>query len=156
VALANRPTETCRDKALRLLAQRPHFNAELAKKLQARGFSEQDIEMTLHGLESHGWLDDRRFAIEMASGPLARKGYGPRRIRAELERKGVESEIADVAVAAVYGNAAEELEGARRALTRRSKRGGDRAAVGRFLERRGFSTGIILTVLDEIEFDSEG
>ena len=154
MTLANRPPESCRDKALRLLAQRPHFNAELARKLQARGFSEQEIEETLHELESHGWLDDRRFAIEMASGPLSRKGYGPRRIRAELERKGVGSEIADVAVASVFEESGDELKAARRALERRSKTSGGRAAAGRFLERRGYSTGVILTILDEIEFEA--
>jgi len=140
---------------LRLLAQRPHFNAELAQKLRSRGFHEEEIEETLGDLESHGWLDDRRFAIEMASGPLARKGYGPRRMRAELERKGVDGEIAEAAVAAVYESAGDELDAARRVLERRTKGPGDRAAAGRYLERRGFSTGVILTVLDEIEFDPE-
>ena len=101
----------------------------------------------------HGWLDDRRFAIEMASGPLTRKGYGPRRIRAELERKGVEPDIADEAVTAVFENSGDELKAARRVLERRSKGSGDRAAAGRYLERRGYSTGVILTILDEIEID---
>jgi regulatory protein len=153
VNLANRPPETCRDKALRLLAQRPHFNAELVRKLEARGFDEQEIEVTLRDLESLGWLDDRRFALEMASGPLARKGYGPRRIRAELERRGVDSEIADAAVEAVYEDPGAELEAARRALSKRTRGHGDRAAAGRYLERRGYSTGVILTILDELEFD---
>jgi len=89
----------------------------------------------------------------MATGPLARKGYGPRRIRAELERKGVEGEIAEAAVAAVYESTTDELDGARRALEKRSKGPGDRAAAGRYLERRGFSMGIILTVLDEMEIE---
>ena len=91
----------------------------------------------------------------MATGPLARKGYGPRRIRAELERKGVEADIAEAAVAAVYESTTDELDGARRALEKRSKGPGDRAAAGRYLERRGYSMGVILTVLDEIEFDPE-
>ncbi|MGB5552988.1 MAG: regulatory protein RecX [Thermoanaerobaculia bacterium] len=125
----------------------------MARKLEARGFSEQEIGETLRDLESNGWLDDRRFAIEMATGPLARKGYGPRRLRAELERRGVEGEIAEVAVASVYASVADELDAARRALERRTKGPGDRAAAGRFLERRGFSTGVILTILDEIDFD---
>ena len=89
----------------------------------------------------------------MATGPLARKGYGPRRIRAELERKGVEGEIAEAAVAAVYESTTDELDGARRALEKRSKGPGDRAAAGRYLERRGYSMGVILTVLDEMEIE---
>lgn len=84
-------------------------------------------------------------------GPLARKGYGPRRMRAELERRGVEGEIAEAAVTAVYVTAEDERDAARRALERRTKNPSDRAAAGRYLERRGFSTGVILTVLDEIE-----
>jgi regulatory protein len=112
-----------------------------------------EIEEALQDLESQGWLDDRRFAIEMASGPLTRKGYGPRRMRAELERRGVDEEIVEAAVAAVYESTADELDAARRSLERRTKGPGDRAAAGRFLERRGFSTGVILTILDEIDFD---
>lgn len=72
-------------------------------------------------------------------------------MRAELERRGVESEIAEVAVASVYENAGDEIDAARKALERRSKGPGDRAAAGRYLERRGFSTGVILSVLNEIE-----
>ncbi len=87
----------------------------------------------------------------MASGPLTRKGYGPRRIRAELERKGVDSEIADAAVASVFEEPGDELKAARLALSKRSKGPGDRAAAGRYLERRGYSTGVILTILDEME-----
>jgi len=143
----------CQDKAQRLLALRPHFKAELAKKLEARGFHEQEIEQTLEHLEERGWLDDRRFAIEWTTGPLVRKGYGPRRMRAELERRGVDDDIAEAAVSSVYENVGDELDAARRALERRSKGTGDRAAAGRFLERRGFSTGVILTILDEIDFE---
>ncbi len=141
---------------MRLLALRPHFNAELARKLEARGFGGPEIEETLRDLELHGWLDDRRFAIEMASGPLTRKGYGPRRIRAELERKGVEPGIADEAVTAVFEDPGDELQAARRVLERRSKGPGDRAAAGRYLERRGYSTGVILTILDDIDIDPDG
>jgi regulatory protein len=148
--------ETCRDKALSLLAQRPHFTAELVRKLQARGFAEPVIEQTLEYLEGHGWLDDRRFALEMAAGSLSRKGFGPRRMRAELERRGVDGEIAEAAVASVFEGPGDELEAARRALSRRSRGHGGRAAAGRYLERRGFSTGVILTVLEDTDFDSEG
>jgi SOS response regulatory protein OraA/RecX len=84
---------------------------------------------------------------------LARKGYGPRRIRAELERKGVASDIVDAAVAAVYKDSGAELKAARRALSKRTGGPGDRATAGRYLERRGYSMSVILTVLDELEFD---
>jgi SOS response regulatory protein OraA/RecX len=90
----------------------------------------------------------------MASGPLIRKGYGPRRIRAELERKGVDSEIADAAVASVFEEPSDELKAARLALSKRSKGHGDRAAAGRYLERRGYSTGVILTILDEMKLEA--
>ena len=153
--MASRSAESCRDKALRLLAQRPHFEAELLQKLSARGFGDEEILQTLANLEAQGYLDDRRHALEMAQGPLSRKGYGPRRMRAELERRGVDGEIAENAVAAVYGDLDAELKAARRALSKRSKGPGDRASAGRYLERRGFSTGVILTVLDDIEVNTD-
>lgn len=74
-------------------------------------------------------------------------------MRAELERRGVEGEIAEAAVASVYASVADELDAARRALERRTKGPSDRAAAGRYLERRGFSTGVILTILNEVDLD---
>ncbi|NIA01613.1 MAG: regulatory protein RecX, partial [Bacteroidia bacterium] len=65
-------------------------------------------------------------------------------------------DIADEAVTAVFEDPGDELQAARRVLERRSKGPGDRAAAGRYLERRGYSTGVILTILDEIDIDPDG
>lgn len=142
----------CYDKALQLLARRPHFRLELARKLLTRKFREDQVEQVLTRLEQQGLIDDDRQAIELTLGPLTRKGYGPRRMRAELERRGVSSELAVAAVTEAFPTPESELEAARLAAERLSRRSGTSTPrLARTLERRGFSTRVILQLLEELE-----
>ncbi len=129
-------------KALELLGRRAHFRAELEAKLAARGFPAAAVEEAMGRLAERGYLDDRaaaRLWVEAAQ----RKGYGPRRLRAELVRRGVEAEIAAEAVAAVIGAGERE-----RALAVAGRfRGSDPAALARHLDRKGFSKPIILAIV---------
>ncbi|MGB6641572.1 MAG: RecX family transcriptional regulator, partial [Thermoanaerobaculia bacterium] len=81
-------TTDCYTKAQELLARRPHFRRELAVKLASRKFSPEEVETTLARLAEQGYLDDLEHAFDLARGPLQRKGFGPRRLRYELERRG--------------------------------------------------------------------
>lgn len=140
----------CYTKAQELLARRPHFRRELAAKLASRKFSAEEIETTLGRLAEQGYLDDREHAFEMARGPLQRKGYGPRRLRHELERRGAPEEVVDDVVAAVLADG--ELDPARQAAERWLSRGRhDRQALARHLDRKGYSKGVILRVLEELK-----
>lgn len=137
-------------KALDLLARRPHFRRQLAAKLVARGFDDADVEAACDRLTAEGLLDDRACAIDLASGALRRKGYGPHRMRAELRRRGAGGEVAEEAVKRAVGGREQELamDAARRWLaTRRA----DRAALARHLERKGYSSGVIVSLLGEAE-----
>ena len=140
----------CYTNAQELLARRPHFRRELAVKLASRKFSDEEIETTLARLAEQGYLDDLEHAFDLARGPLRRKGYGPRRLRHELERRGAAEEVVDAVLAAVLADG--ELTPARRAAERWLSRGKrDRQALARHLDRKGYSTGVILRVLEELE-----
>lgn len=140
----------CRQKALELLARRPHFTRELAAKLAARGFSPAQIETCVTELESRGLLDDQREALALASGPMMRRGFGPRRIEAELRRRGVEQDVASAVLSELFPRPADELDRARDAADRWRRRGrGAGATLMRHLDRKGFSKAVILRLMEE-------
>lgn len=146
------PRDDCFDKAIELLARRPHFRRELASKLLTRGFDHDEVESVLDRVDDRGLLDDRQNAEILATGSLKRKGFGPRRMRATLESKGVDRELALTVVGEIFPNRESEVEAARIAVQRwRFSRREERAKVGRHLERKGYSTGVVLQVLDELD-----
>lgn len=76
------------NRAMRLLAQRDHSEAELRRKLVAQSASEADVEQSIAYCYEHNWLDDGRFA-ERYVVLRSQKGYGAQRIQQELMMKGI-------------------------------------------------------------------
>ena len=149
---------SCFDKACELLALRPHFRAELERKLGRRGHDEAAIGAALARLEELGYLDDAGCARSLAAGRLSRNGYGPLRMRAELERRGAPAAAAEEAVAAVF---AEGDEAAARLATERwlARLGGkpaSRAALARHLSRKGFRSGTVMELARELVREADG
>ena len=91
----------------RLLSRRPYTEAELRERLARRGLEDDVIEHTMARLDSLDLVDDGSFAKQWVEERASRKGLGSRRLRAELERKGVAPEEIDEALAAEAGS---ELE----------------------------------------------
>jgi regulatory protein len=77
-----------RSVALRLLARREHSRHELALKLRQRKIEPALINTVLDEYEDEGWLDDHRFADVFARQRMD-MGYGPLRILADLQQRGV-------------------------------------------------------------------
>jgi regulatory protein len=138
--LAARDPARVRAKALGLLARREHSAGELKTKLLERGYESTAVEAVLSSLAQEKLLSDERFVQEFVAARV-RRGSGPMKIRAELRGRGVEGELADLALAALKGASAEGAAAARR------KRFGaelpkdmpERARQARFLQQRGFS-----------------
>ena len=142
----------CHDKALELVARRPHFRRELDQKLFRRGFSRDEIELTLEGLSRTGLVDDLGHARDLALGPMARKDFGPRRVRAELMRRGVAEEVAETVVSETFSGPEEELRRGREAALKRTRTSAmDTSKLGRYLDRKGYSKTVILRILEEID-----
>ena len=142
---------TAYERAVRLLAQRPHFRAELAKKLAARGHQRDEIDAALERCRAQGYLDDEAVARAFATERQERRGLGRARVAADLRRRGAPA----AATAAALGATSDEDELVRareaaRKWRRKSAASGDpRAALARHLDRKGFSRRAILAVLDE-------
>jgi regulatory protein len=73
---------------LRLLAMREHSQRELLDKLALRGYSRADVEPIIAEFAEQGWQDNQRFAECYARQRMI-KGYGPLRIRYELQQRGI-------------------------------------------------------------------
>jgi regulatory protein len=145
--------------ALRLLTARDYTEARLREKLSGREFSESDIEASLKRMVSEGWVNDLRFAERFAESALASgRYYGPR-LRQEMRRRGLLSEL----VSDVLGRITEdhdECQDMRVVFDRRFsgfsfKTASDREkrrAMG-FLQRRGFGFSAIMQILRATEHE---
>lgn len=97
------------DKATRILAMRDHSEQELRRKLSAQPtfpgkpkteedpFTPEDIEKVIAWCYEHRWLDDAQFASRFIAS-RNRKGYGPQRIRQELQGKGIARDLSEAAM----------------------------------------------------------
>jgi regulatory protein len=131
---------TVRTAALALLAGRDFGRAELARRLQQRGYPAGVVAAVVEGLVAERLLSDSRF-VEQFIRQRAGRGHGPVRIRAELRERAVP----DAEVEAGLEAAAVDWAAAARALRRRrfgASPPGDyseRARQARFLQYRGFT-----------------
>jgi regulatory protein len=78
--------------AVRLLARREHGAKELVKKLQQKGYSSAEAAEALAACERQGLQSDARFT-ESLTRLRIRQGYGPIRIRHELNQLGISTEL---------------------------------------------------------------
>lgn len=142
------PAATPRKVAMDLLARREHSRLELLHKL-ARRFGDREprseLEVAIDTLAAEGLQSDERFALSFARERLHR-GHGPRRIRVELQQRGVDDTLIDTALAEVPAEEGTTWAGQARLVL--AKRFGDGPARGfperarrlRFLDQRGFGT----------------
>jgi regulatory protein len=141
------PTPNCYDKAVALLARRPHFRSQLAAKLAQRGYPPLEVEAALTRLETRGLLDDRETARAYLASRRARGSEGKARLARELAVRGAPAEVVREVLVDLPSD---ELPAARVAAARWQQRGGeDLAALARHLARKGFPAHVIVAVLKE-------
>ena len=136
-----------------LLSARDRTRVELSRLLAARGLPQAERESALDRLKEQGYLDDQRFATVWARSRLRAKPMGPHRLRRELESKGIEEHLMREVLRQVYEDGEEAAAtramaskvSALRHLPAASRTG----RVARFLERRGFSRGVIWRLLGD-------
>lgn len=86
----------CYDKALATLGARARSTADLRRYLRTKEFTDEQILPVIEKLSALGLLDDLAYARSFARSRLApSRGFGPRRVAAELTRKGVSREVAE-------------------------------------------------------------
>lgn len=83
---------TAKNCAMNLLARREHSSRELKNKLLKREFATEQIEEAVTTLQQEGLQSDARFA-EAYVHMRTHRGYGPYRIRMELEERGISDQL---------------------------------------------------------------
>ncbi len=138
------------EKALELLARREHSTRQLIDKLRRRGHSEESIERAVENLQTHGYLDDRRFACAWITDRLRRRNEGRAALLAGLRKSGVSQETAQHAMDQTldeehdrnaFENEVSRLEGQeglsiRRIARRLGSRGFPSELIADYVERR--------------------
>jgi regulatory protein len=148
------------DTALKLLARRDHFRAELREKLCRKDFERAEIETALERLDELGLLDDEALAVRFVEFRSVDRGWGPRRLVAELRRRGVDAGLADRVAVIDDETHDRALATAVRRVERRAKQGWwrlpeRRARLVQSLVGRGFSTDTAHRAIAELAAERE-
>ena len=147
--MAPTPYEKTRNRALNLLSFKPRSVAEMRGRLMEKEWAEEPIvEQVIARLIELRYLDDEQFAASFASSRLSVRPIGRTRLRQDLQRKKLPSEVTEQTLNQIYeGDAEEELID--RAIAKRLRLKGPpttpEAAKKLFdyLMRRGFSYDLV-------------
>jgi regulatory protein len=80
------------------LAARPRTAHEVWQKLRRRGVADQVTEQVIAHLQARGVLDDTAYAHAYLTSRLASRGYGPQRLRRELQQRGISRALVEEAM----------------------------------------------------------
>ncbi len=147
------PEAVARNLCLRALTGAPKTRQQLADLLAGRGIPDEAAEAVLDRFTEVGLIDDAAFARAWVSSRQAGRGLARRALSAELRAKGVDAEVAAVAVGAVDED--DERAAARRLVDRKvpGMRRLDRATASRrliaMLARKGYGGGLAAAVVRE-------
>ncbi|SHE23065.1 regulatory protein RecX [methanotrophic endosymbiont of Bathymodiolus puteoserpentis (Logatchev)] len=141
-----------KEACLQYLVRREHSQKELLRKVSEKGFARPDIDLVISELAEQGLQSDARFAESYARSRVHR-GFGPLRIKTELQQRGVGDCYFDMAV--------EDIAGSWQALLMQvyeKKYGASSSTIdikellkrSRFLQQRGFSTEMIRELLKNL------
>ena len=151
--------KAAQDYALKLLGHRARSEAEIRRRLEAKGFAAEEIDAAIARLKDLRFLDDPAFAVAKAGTLLKDERKGPRLAVARLEAVGIDERQAETAVEAAREGATER-ELVLRALEKRRPRVDaasprpERIKAARWLAGRGFCEEAVRAALD-LEGDSE-
>ena len=95
--------EEAKARALKILERRDVSRKMLLDKLTEKGVADADAEEVADWLCGLGVVNDERFA-GLVVRHYAAKGYGERRIREELYRRGIDRELWDAALEELTGS----------------------------------------------------
>lgn len=116
-----RPKPSCHQKALDAIARSPRSSAELRRWLTQREYGSEEVDETLDRLTAAGLLDDEAYARTFARSRATGKGFGTRRIVAELARRGIARPTVDRVLAELEPELADAGDAAlRRAAARKA------------------------------------
>jgi len=147
-------------RAVKLLTVRAHSTAELREKLFKKEFSAPAVYFSLNECKRLGYLNDRLFTEQYLS-EMRGRGWGDRKCRMGLQKKGIDRATIDEVISA-NENPAEARERAAAVLSRKwqsLQRESDprkrQEKAFRFMVSRGFPTDLVMQLLREFSRGQE-
>ncbi len=144
-------------KVLHFIGYRPRTEYEVRRKMQALELDEALTSDIIDRLYKYHYLDDAQYARTYVRARLSSKGYGPRRIRQELTKKGISRSVAEdmleelVQPEDLFEKAQALAEKRWARLERETDLRKRRKKVSDFLVRRGYTWDMVKQVLEELE-----
>lgn len=143
--------EKAKDSAYTLISLRPRSTAEIHQSLKKKGYDPDVIEQVINRLVDLDFLNDETFAQYWVE---QRDSFKPRShmaLRQELQQKGISRDIIDAALTASDETSAARAAAEKKAgLLTRYEEDEFKKKLGQFLQRRGFSYGLIKDIIDEL------
>jgi regulatory protein len=150
---AGDPETAAKNLCLRWLAVQGRSRAELAAKLRERGIPDDAAERALDRLARVGLIDDAAYAAAFVASRHRDRGLGRLALRRELQRKGIDRDLAEQALEPIDGDAERSRAAALVAKKLDSAMfAGSDAARRRLLgmlARRGYSPGVAIAVVND-------
>lgn len=140
------------DKAITLLSMRARTEKEIVDALRKNAYPDAAIARVMARLHEADYINDADFASQFSASRVSR-GMGSRRIRMELRKKGVCSEVIDESIAALDED---DVRIAAVRIARKAAQGkdlrdrADRQRILAALARRGYDFSIAKQALDAI------
>jgi regulatory protein len=152
---SNDPYRKALNTALRILTRRDHSKHELTQKLKVRGYAGNVIDEVITECERFEYINDERTA-QVFIRQLHEKGYGRKRIRFELNLKGLRGKHIQAVLSQSISDADECqcAESIFQKHIRRFDREEDvskrKDKIFRFLYGRGFSKAVISELITRL------
>lgn len=138
--------------ALRYLSYKPRTTQEVKMYLNRKGCEGDTIEQVIDEMEKNGFLNDLEFAKAWVNERQRHKGYGKRRLKQELLKKGMDPAVVDEVLIHIEEEDERQLaiSIAERRYLRLCHESWPRIErrLGNYLLRQGFSMGMVYEVLN--------
>ena len=143
-------------RAVNLLAAKPRSIGELRERLLEKNWTNLEIvNAVIEKLEEYGYLDDRKFAEDLALSKLRQKPQGKRRLQQAMSQKRLDRETMDNAITSAFEKMP-EMELIDAAIEKRLRLKGrpetreDTKKFYDFLLRQGFAFDLIRDKMSEV------
>jgi regulatory protein len=143
--------------ALKILAHRPHSEAEIRKHLRERNFADEHIEATVDRLKESQLLDDAQFTHAWVENRSEFRPRGRKALAFELRHRGVDGQIIDRELETLDDETLAYQAGSKYARRLSGMEWGIfRQKLSGFLARRGFGYDTVSTVVRRIWLEQTG
>ena len=114
---------------------------------QKEGFDASLVEPVLARLVERGYVDDERFAKLWIENRSVRKGISQKKLRLELQSKGISQDIIDACLSEGVRDERKELE---KVIAKKAKKYPDEQKLIQYLLRQGFNYSDVLEALSTV------